>query len=237
MIAPRHYSTDDFVEAYQTGRARIAAMVAGLTEQQLNTTVPTCPDWTVTQLCAHLAGVASALVNRQNPTGDLQGWIDGHVADRSDRSALELMAEWNGVGEQFEALIVKRPQSFAGLVYDVIAHEHDIALAVGTASLRTGLGVEVALTMALTVLEGDLASNGLGAITVVLGDGQWQAGEGEPALTLSDTTHFEALRLLGSRRSRAQVLAASWSGPAIAELDRYLAVIDHLGLPAADINE
>jgi uncharacterized protein (TIGR03083 family) len=237
VLTPRPFTPDDHAAAYRAGRIRIAEMVSTFTEAQTSAVVPTCPDWTVTQLCAHLAGVASALVSRQNPGGDLQAWIDGHISDRADRTAVGLMGEWNDVGEQFEALIMKRPQSFAGLVYDVIAHEHDMALAAGVLGERVGLGVEASLALALPLLEHDLATHELGAVAVDLSDGRWQAGDGDPRLVLNAESHFEAIRLLGSRRSRSQVLAASWSGPDAGRVEDYLVALDHLGLPTHDVDE
>jgi uncharacterized protein (TIGR03083 family) len=237
VLTPRQFNPDDFASAYRSGRMRITDMVASFNPEQQAAIVPTCPDWTVTQLCAHLAGVASALVHRNNPAGDLQAWIDGHIYERADRSATELMAEWNEVGEQFEAIIVKRPQSFAGLLYDVIAHEHDMALAAGVIGERTGLGVEASLALALPLLEHDLAAHGLGAVAVDLDDGRWQAGEGTPGLIVTLPSHFAAIRLLGSRRSRSQLLAAPWSGPDVDRIGDYLVALDHLGFPADDVDE
>ena len=83
-------------------------------------------------LCAHLVGVPAALVARDNPPpGDNQPWVDRQVADRADRSVAELLDEWDAVGPAFEGLMRKLPHAFGGLVYDAVAHEHDLRGALG----------------------------------------------------------------------------------------------------------
>ncbi|MBA2495602.1 MAG: hypothetical protein H0V33_00615 [Acidimicrobiia bacterium] len=47
------------------------------------------------------------------------------------------------------------------------------------------------------------------------------------------TTPFELMRLLGSRRSRDQIVAASWNG----DVEPFLAALAHMPLPVHDIVE
>jgi uncharacterized protein (TIGR03083 family) len=238
VITAAELTPNDHAVAYRQGRERIQMLVGQLSEAQASTIVPTCPDWSVNHLCAHLAGVATDLVNRRNPTGDLQAWIDGHITDRSGRSAPELMDEWAEVSERFEQLIVDRPKSFAGLTYDVIAHEHDLRHALGSPGERDSFGITCALALTLPLLERDLGANGLGPVAIDTAPGErWQAGEGDPELILKTSNRFEALRLLGSRRSRSQLLAANWRGPQADNVEHFLPALDHLGLPTNDIIE
>ena len=62
----------DYADEYAACRARVRTLLTSLSPDGAATVVPTCPDWTVHDLCAHLAGVASALVNRDNPGPDGQ---------------------------------------------------------------------------------------------------------------------------------------------------------------------
>ena len=115
------------------GRPRQRApLLADVDESAAATVVPSCPEWTVHDLCAHLVGVPAALVARDNPPpGDNQPWVDRQVADRADRSVGELLDEWDAVGPAFEGLMRKLPHAFGGLVYDAVAHEHDLRGALG----------------------------------------------------------------------------------------------------------
>jgi len=48
-----------------------------------------------------------------------------------------------------------------------------------------------------------------------------------------ETTPFELMRLLGSRRSRAQILAAPWHG----DVEPFLPALAHMPLPDRDVIE
>jgi hypothetical protein len=47
------------------------------------------------------------------------------------------------------------------------------------------------------------------------------------------TTPFELMRLLGSRRSRRQILAAPWDG----DVEPFVSALTHMPLPERDIVE
>jgi Mycothiol maleylpyruvate isomerase N-terminal domain len=87
-------TASDLAAAYGTTRARITALLAD-GQGHANTPVPACPAWTVSDLCAHLAGVPADLVARRKPGADIQAWVDGHVAERKARPVAELLAEWS----------------------------------------------------------------------------------------------------------------------------------------------
>ena len=79
--------------------------------------------------------------------------------------------------------------------------------------------------------------HGLGAVALRTADKTCRAGSGEPALSIdfSDQPHgtWSLLRLLGSRRSEAQLLAALWVGPA----RTFLPALAHMALPPSDVDE
>jgi hypothetical protein len=105
----------------------------------------------------------AALVARDNPpTGDNQPWVDRQVAERSDRSVAELLDEGDAVGPAFEGLMGKLPHAFGGLVYDAVAHEHDLRGALGRPGDRDSAGVLAGLDVTIAVVERDLAANGPG---------------------------------------------------------------------------
>jgi uncharacterized protein (TIGR03083 family) len=220
---------------YAAARARIRSLLADVDATTAATIVPTCPDWTVHDLCAHLAGVPAALVARDNPPpGDNQPWVDRQVRERADRSVAELLDEWDAVGPPFEALIRKLPHAFGGLVYDVVAHEHDLRGALGRPGARDNTGVVASVELLVPMVERDLAAHGPtpGTLRLRAGEQEWTIGGGEPTVSLT-TTPFELMRLLGSRRSRAQILAAGWDG----EVEPFLPALAHMPLPVADIIE
>ena len=224
----------DYADEYAACRGRVRELLAGSDDATAARVVPTCPDWTVRDLCAHLTGVAAALAVRDNPAGDVQAWVDRLVAERADRSVPSLLDEWDEVGPAFEALMRARPASFGGLTYDVVAHEHDLCGAVGRPGDRASDGVWASLEILAAMIERDLAAKGPvpGTIRLSSGARSWVIGRGAPEVAI-DAPAWELMRILGSRRSRRQVLAAGWVG----DVEPFLPAIAHLPLPEHDIHE
>lgn len=219
---------------YGEARRRIAAHLAGDVDPSLR--IQACPDWDVADLCAHLAGVCADLAAGRLPQGDTQAWVDAQVADRRGRAVSSLLDEWHEASPAFEALMAQRG-GLAGLVLDVVAHEHDLCHALGLVGDRTSAGIAVSMDFERNLLERDLASHGLPAVVARSADGEWRAGAGEPALTLdlSDRPHgtFELFRVLGSRRSERQVDTYPWQG----SWRDLRAGVFHMALPVEDLVE
>jgi hypothetical protein len=201
------------------------------------TVVPACPDWTVEDLGAHLAGVARDLVERRNPGADTQSWVDGQVLERRGRGIAAQLDEWDEFGPGFEALIVRVPRAFAGLLLDVVAHEHDLAHTLGLPADRTTNGLRVAMFTEAELLSRDLVAHGLPAVRVAAGREEWVCGAGEVQVTLDlgngPTAIWELTRVLGSRRSHAQMSVLPWQG----DWERFLPGLAHMSLPTTDLVE
>lgn len=225
----------DYADEYAASRARVRTVLADVDPAAAATIVPSCPAWTVHDLCAHLAGVPAALVARDNPPpGDNQEWVDAHVAARRDRSLAAVLDEWDEVGPRFEALMRKLPRAFGGLVYDAVAHEQDLRGALGRPGGRDSDGVFASLDVLVEIVRDDLRRRGPtpGTLRLSAGGREWVLGEGEPIVSL-ETEPFELMRLLGSRRSRAQLLGAGWQG----DVEPFLGALSHMALPEHDIIE
>jgi uncharacterized protein (TIGR03083 family) len=225
----------DYADEYAAARAGVRSFLAHSDDAIAQLVVPSCPAWTVHDLCAHLVGVPAALVARDNPPrGDNQEWVDRQVAERADRDIAELLDEWDAVGPAFEGLMRKLPQAFGGLVYDAVAHEHDLRGALGRPGGRDGAGVVASVDLLMAMVARDLATVGPtpGTLRVRAGEREWVVGQGDPTVSLT-TTPFEAMRLLGSRRSRNQILAAPWDG----DIAPFLGALSHMPLPVSDIVE
>lgn len=224
----------DYAVEYSACRSRIREMLATTGPAEAGVVIPTCPDWTVRDLCAHIAGVSAALVARDNPGADVQAWVDRLVLERQNKSVVELLDEWESVGPGFESIMRAVPKAFGGLVYDVVAHEHDIRGALGRPGDRASDGVWASLEILVAMVQRDLATHGPtpGTLHLRADDRQWILGSGEPEVSI-DTSAWELMRLLGSRRSRNQILAAGWKG----DVEPFIAAMAHLPLPVSDIVE
>ena len=224
----------DYAVEYSACRSRIRVMLADVSVSDAAVIVPTCPDWTVRDVCAHIAGVSAALVARDNPGSDVQAWVDRLVHERQSKTIAELLDEWESVGPGFESIMQAVPKAFGGLVYDVVAHEHDIRGALGLPGDRDSDGVWASLEILVAMVQRDLAAQGntAGLLHLRADDREWTVGSGEPEVSI-DTSAWELMRLLGSRRSRDQILAAGWKG----DVEPFIAAMAHLPLPVGDIVE
>jgi len=226
-------SPQELAEEYRRARLRIDGLLRHADEAAVGgLVVAACPAWTVHDLAAHLAGVPADLVAQRRPSGDTQAWVDAQIADRAGRSIPEVLDEWAAVSPAFEELIVAVPAGYGTLTYDVVVHEHDLRATLGQPGERDSAGVRVALSVTQRLLTADLAKHGLGAVAFSTGDDEWVAGEGEPQLRLR-AEPFEALRLLGSRRSVSQLRAAAWEG----DLEAFLPALGHMPYPEHDLVE
>jgi uncharacterized protein (TIGR03083 family) len=216
---------------YRAARERMTALVEDADDAR-GSRVPACPAWTAADLVAHVTGLAADLGAGRRPGPDVQVWVDQLVDDRRERTATDIAAEWTQVAPPFEAMVEDKPHRWWGLVYDVLVHEHDLRGALDRPGERDGEAVDVALALGLRLVEGDLDKHGLPAFRLVADDGVHVVGEGEIGLTL-EASRFEAVRLLGSRRTIDQVRAADFTG----DLDRYLPGLVHMALPAEDLGE
>jgi uncharacterized protein (TIGR03083 family) len=222
----------DWAGEYGATRARIRVLLDEVGEAAAVAPVPPCPGWTVQHVVAHLTGLAVALGSGQGPSGDLQSWLDEMVEERQGRTLASLFDEWAAAGPAVEARLAAMGAGAGQLVYDAVAHEHDIRLALGRPGARSSSGVTACAQAATVLLARDLATHGLPAVRITSAGRTWDAGDGEPGLAV-ELEPFELIRVLGSRRSEAQLRKLDWEG----DLDQYLPALAHLPLPDHDIDE
>jgi len=216
--------------AYAECRSRTRTLLGAITADDEHVVVPACPDWTVRNCVAHLAGVCADLAAMRRPDGDVQAWVDAQVSDRAEIPVAALLDEWDDVGPVFEAAIAKSPIGLGSLLYDVVAHEHDLAAALGRPAVREGSGIDVSLDILAGLVANDLAANDLPAVQFGDGEIEWIVGEGEPEFRVR-ASRFELMRFLGSRRSLTQMRTYDIDG----DLDRFIPGLAHLPLPQVDL--
>ncbi|MGB3734331.1 MAG: maleylpyruvate isomerase family mycothiol-dependent enzyme [Ilumatobacter sp.] len=226
-------------EEYDACRRRIDGLVRDADEAMMATIVPTCPDWSVADLCAHLAGVPVALVSGDLPSGDTDQWVDAQVTARRKQPVAASLDEWEDATPAFQKMMVDAGGSIAGLILDAVAHEHDLRHALGAPGARDSRGVVLSVGFTKMLMDRDLRANESGAVVHFACDrGAWQAGGGgEPSISLDVSGRpdgaFELMRALGSRRSLRQLQDLPWRGDWEAERDS----IFHMALPERDVDE
>lgn len=229
-----HPVTDDSTAAleYRAARHRMTTLVADLDEAAAARVVSACPDWTVKDLVSHVTGIAVDLSQGNRPQGDAQVWVDRQVEERREHQLADVVAEWQRAAPHFETMIEARPDRLWGLTYDLVVHEHDLRTALGDTAARSTSGVALAARLGLRLVAMDLEARQLPGVRVIIDGEEFMVGSSEPAVTF-DLTAFEALRVLGSRRTLDEVRAAVAHG----ELDAVVDGLLHMDPPSTTLGE
>lgn len=216
---------------YEASRLRTTALLDGISAEDEQLVVPTCPAWRVRDLLSHLNGAVEEVCAGRGPGADTQAWVDQIVADRADVSVADQLEQWAVNGPAFEGLLRNVPQ-VGVLVIDLLSHEHDLAGALGTQSDRASSGIDMVMHAKTSFVEKDLEDNGLDAIRVVCGDEVYEYGTGPVGLEVRGDL-WEMFRLTGGRRSMAQLRATDHDG----DIEKYAPGLVHNPLPDTDIIE
>ncbi|GAB3690053.1 maleylpyruvate isomerase family mycothiol-dependent enzyme [Nocardiopsis oceani] len=200
----------DSARIYENCQGRLLDLAATLDQEQLDTVVPACPDWTVHQVFAHLAGLSAEVAEDKVTPPATDEVTARQVADREHLGIDEIGAQWRDSAPALvEIMRTQKRARYSLPALDVWHHENDI---------RGALGLD-----AQTADADQLAAFPLGGLAKGWPDeapslrveatdtGQeWNLGQGG-TLTLSGTA-FELARAVTGRRSVAQILAMDWSG-------------------------
>jgi uncharacterized protein (TIGR03083 family) len=199
-------------EVYAEGRRRVTDLVSGLAAEDGGRRVPTCPEWNVSNVVAHLVGVCADIV-----AGNLTGvatdpWTAAQVRTREGRTLPDLVDEWAEVAPQVEAIADHFGEAGAQLIADLTTHEHDIRTALGRPGARDSAGVSMGLNFLVTGgLQSGIAARGLPSLVIAAGDKSWRVGADEaPGEAALFAAPFELFRSLTGRRSAAQIRQLDW---------------------------
>lgn len=198
----------DATEAYHQTRTRMATLFRTIDDPALaEDPVPTCPEWTVTDLAAHVTGVAVDIMAGRLDGVGTDPWTEAQVHGRKGRTLAELMDEWDAAGEALEA-------AFGGgtapdqLVFDTVTHEHDLRTAVDRPGERDNPAIDVGLRFVRDTWPLVAAGISVPPLRVVAGPMEAVVGD-DPETTL-ELSSFDALRSFTGRRSEAQIRALPW---------------------------
>lgn len=222
----------DLAKAYAETHHHLAELVRDLSDEQLGRLVPASPAWTVTDVVAHVTGVAGDVARgRLAPELDLvlplsdpeqadrrDALTASQVQDRRDIGLDEILKEWSGHVEALLPMIrgerpfpQPRPLLDGILVTDLATHAQDVRGAVDQPGDRDSAGVSVAFVGYTKTAGLRFAARGLPPLRLRYQGKERMVGEGEPGANLTGD-RFELFRAFAGRRSRDQILAMSWEG-------------------------
>ena len=219
---------------YAHARDRIIELVKGLTDEELDTRVPACPEWRVRDVVAHVAGLTTDVLAGKIEAYGSEKWTGTQVAERKDRSIDEVIAEWQSNAEHYDGLLEAQP-GFLPMITtaDVVTHEQDIRGALGKPGARDAEGVRIGVKTYVGRLRQNM--EGLPPLKVVAdGYRDFMVGQGEPAASVSAET-YEMFRALGGRRTEEQVRGYDWTGDPGPYLAKWLSgPFDWAAAPSTD---
>ena len=211
-------SHNDLAASYAASQQRIDDMTRALDVDALATVVPCCPAWTVKDLVGHLTGLLEDRREGRLPTDGFVDWTNAQVQRHRDTPMEEVLDEWRNLPLELD----DAPPSLLALSFDVVTHEHDMCHALGVPGDSSTDSVRVGARRAAERMSSMLTSGGAPGVVVTTHDGD-ELVEGAAAPIGLHTTHFELMRLVTGRMSRAQAMGLSWDGEASVAVDALFA--------------
>ncbi|MBV9793176.1 MAG: maleylpyruvate isomerase family mycothiol-dependent enzyme [Actinobacteria bacterium] len=220
----------DVITEWTDAQGRVIELVESLGDEETQRAVPATPDWTVTQLLAHMVGLSADVLAGDEPDDHNPSWTQRQVDSRAGRTPAELVAEWRTLTKGMQDYLRDngpRPLN------DIVIHEQDLRGAVG----RPGGRDTSALAAVRDVMAERFATRVRQAHLppVELRSPAWifSTGDGDPGLELF-APDFDLIRALMTRRTAGQLRQWSLNG----QIDQYLPVFAGLGpLPESPLPE
>lgn len=202
-------------DAYRAERNELLALGRTLTTEQAASVTTACPAWSVKDVYAHLAGIATNIVEGDTEGAATEAWADGHVRDRLERGMAEVLDEWQAAGDQVSDVMDEAGDFFPfQLFVDQWTHGWDIRATLGSAAAATpDLAVyELYLDEFFQGLQSNNVSGMPGLSLMVTYDSGHHAivlGDAPPVGSLK-LSLFEYARISMGRRSLGQLNALPW---------------------------
>jgi hypothetical protein len=194
--------------AYRALRRRVREVVEAADADALRTVVPATPAWRAHDVLAHLVGVPDDVVNGRLDGLASDAWTQAQVDARAERSSAELLAEWDDVAPQFEAMLAAAPDEIAGqALFDAATHEHDLRNALDAPGARDSDAVDTGWQWIVDART----RAGAHALCFVIESGEQQSGVGDVRARVA-ASRFELFRAVSGRRTESEIAGYGWDG-------------------------
>lgn len=207
-------------EAYRSGWDAVSTLVESA---DATLPVPTCPDWHVGNLVAHLVGLAEDVASGNVDDYASKPWTAAQVDRRAGHSIADMLDEWGALTDRLVEKFDELPPALASaIVVDIVEHEQDLHEALRQSDTDRHPRVEVALSALIGGLRGVHARSGLPSYRIDATDWRsWNIGTDEPVGELRAHSNL-LLRALAGRRPRTEVAALDWTMDPEPFLDHFL---------------
>lgn len=219
---------------YRRVRERLVALASTFDDATASTIVPACPEWTVTDVFAHLSGSCADILEGRLDGVTTDPWTAAQVEARRGLPLSAILGEWTANAPVFDELVDSLGEAMdPRLFLDAWNHEQDIRGAVGVPG---GADDPVIDDLAAASVRGwciRVSKAGLAPFAVTVGGHSNQSGD-DPGIGVT-TDLYEFHRAQVGRRSISQILAWDWSGDG--DHRAYAEQCSVFGRPSVDITD
>jgi uncharacterized protein (TIGR03083 family) len=181
--------------AYRAVRRHVAKLVLR-SPDVAGTAVPACPEWTVRDVVAHLAGNCAGML--------------GAPATGNGAGLAGLLAWWQQTGERVEALAASGELHLDRMLMDAFTHELDLRSALCVAPPAEHPAYPAAFDVVVGGLYWSISMHDLPALRLTCESASWVVGRGRPVATLT-APRYHLYRSLTGRRTPAQIAGLDWT--------------------------
>lgn len=220
---------------YKDEREQLLKLGRTISEADASVLTAACPDWSIKDIYAHLAGISSDILSGNTEGAATPEWADAHVAGRTDATLADVLDEWERDGAEVSSVMEVAGDAFPfQLFVDQWTHGWDIRAAIGEgASATPDMAVyELFLDEFFDIIRTDVGSE-VPRLTVRAGSKMVELGEGEHVGEL-DLSLFEFARISMGRRSTAQLALLPWPSE-VADTAPYVAALVRWSVNALDV--
>jgi uncharacterized protein (TIGR03083 family) len=220
MTASQDLDVHEVADLYAVTRDSLVVQLRALSKSQAETIVPSCPEWTVKDVVAHVAGLVSDVMAAVPPPLGSDENTTRQVFERRNMSLGEICDEWQTNATAFAPLLVEDERRAFGITADLAVHVHDLAETIDSIAVPSQRATRAACQLYVRLLQERVAERLGIALTVNLDGREREPGAGDNPLMMTGTS-TDFLRSITGRRTRAQAEAFfEWRGDPITMLDQ-----------------
>ena len=205
---------DVHVDAYRQVVARVGELVENAPDAEMEIAVPACPDWTVRQVVAHLAGLAQDWVDGNLASYGSTEWTASQVSRFERQPMPDLLRAWTENAAKFGSLD-RAPLGGTPAMWafgDAVVHEADLRAVLAPGTQVPADSLALGLKAAIARWRAELGNAEVAPLDIVATDMRtWRVGVADETPNTVTTTGYELFRFLFGRRSRVQVEGWEWS--------------------------